>query len=70
MDTSYEFMWSMTSMTLLEVSRSDGEIIRCYFRSLDRNTGALTVSTLSVGASGENENWNPHAVRVEEIACR
>jgi CRISPR-associated endonuclease Csn1 len=46
-DSSYEFMWSMTSMTLLEVSRSDSEIIRCYFRSLDRNTGALTVSTVS-----------------------
>ena len=46
-DSSYEFMWSMTSMTLVEVSRSDSEIIRCYFRSLDRNTGALTVSTVS-----------------------
>jgi CRISPR-associated endonuclease Csn1 len=46
-DSSYEFMWSMTSMALLEVSRSEGEVVRGYFRSLDRNTGALTISTAS-----------------------
>jgi CRISPR-associated endonuclease Csn1 len=46
-DSSFEFMWSMASMTLLEISRSDGEPFRCHFRSLDRCTGALTVSTVS-----------------------
>jgi CRISPR-associated endonuclease Csn1 len=47
MDSSFEFMWSMTHMTLLEIVKTNGAVVRSYFRSLDRNTGALTVSNVS-----------------------
>ncbi len=46
-DLSFEFLWSINQMTFLEITKTDGEIIRSYFRSLDRNTGALTVSDVS-----------------------
>ncbi len=46
-DSSFEFLWSINQMTLLEITKTDGEVIRSYFRSLDRNTGALTVSDIS-----------------------
>lgn len=46
-DSTFEFLWSMNQMTLLEITKTDGEVIRSYFRSLDRNTGALTVSDIS-----------------------
>lgn len=39
-----EFLWSLHAMNLVELVKSDGEIIEGYFRSLDRNTGAVTVS--------------------------
>jgi CRISPR-associated endonuclease Csn1 len=43
-DTSMEYLWSMYAMSYLEVVKPDGEIIEGYFRSLDRNTGAIKVS--------------------------
>jgi CRISPR-associated endonuclease Csn1 len=44
LDTNSEFLWSLYSMSFLEIVKSDGEAIEGYFRSLDRNTGAVTVS--------------------------
>lgn len=39
-----EFLWSISSMSYLEMIKPDGELIEGYFKSLDRNTGAATVS--------------------------
>jgi CRISPR-associated endonuclease Csn1 len=39
-----EFIFSIGSMSLLEVAKPDGEIILHYFRALDRSTGALNLS--------------------------
>ena len=44
LDTNSQFLWSLYSMSFLEIVKSDGEAIEGYFRSLDRNTGAVTVS--------------------------
>jgi CRISPR-associated endonuclease Csn1 len=44
MDESAEFLWSIHPMSYLEIIKSNGERIEGYFRSLDRNTGAITVS--------------------------
>ena len=44
LDANSEFLWSLYSMSFLEIVKSDGEAIEGYFRSLDRNTGATTVS--------------------------
>jgi CRISPR-associated endonuclease Csn1 len=46
-DSTYEFLWSINQMALLEITKTDGEVIQSYFRSLDRNTGAITVSDIS-----------------------
>jgi CRISPR-associated endonuclease Csn1 len=43
-DETAEFLWSLHSMSFLEIVKSDGEVIEGYFRSFDRNTGAITVS--------------------------
>lgn len=43
-DTETEFLWSLYSMSFLELIKPDGEAIEGYFRSLDRNTGAITIS--------------------------
>jgi CRISPR-associated endonuclease Csn1 len=39
-----EFLFSIRSMSLLEVTKPDGEVILAYFRSLDRSTGAINLS--------------------------
>jgi CRISPR-associated endonuclease Csn1 len=44
-DGNAEFLWSLYSNSFLELTKTDGEIIEGYFRSLDRNTGAITVSS-------------------------
>lgn len=44
LDSDTEFLWSLHAMSFVQVVKSDGEIIEGYFRSLDRNTGAITVS--------------------------
>ncbi len=43
-DSSYDFLWSLYSNSLIEITKPDGESIEGYFRSLDRNTGAFTLS--------------------------
>jgi CRISPR-associated endonuclease Csn1 len=44
LDSDAEFLWSLYAMSLVEIVKSDGEVIEGYFRSLDRNTGAITLS--------------------------
>ena len=39
-----DFMFSVFSMSLIEVVKADGEVITHYLRSLDRSTGALNMS--------------------------
>jgi CRISPR-associated endonuclease Csn1 len=46
-DAGYTFRFSLNSMTLISVLKPDGEIIEGYLRNLDRNTGALTVSSIN-----------------------
>lgn len=43
----YKFVFSLYSMSLIEIHKSDGEVIEGYFRGLSRNTGALVVSNIS-----------------------
>ncbi|RIK93488.1 MAG: type II CRISPR RNA-guided endonuclease Cas9 [Proteobacteria bacterium] len=43
-DSSYRFCFSVYSFSYLEVVKSTGEIVEGYFRSFDRNTGAITLS--------------------------
>ena len=50
MTSEFRYIWSIYSMSLLELVKTDGEIIKAYFRSLDRNTGALLVSDISNSA--------------------
>lgn len=44
LDGSVEYRWSLYSNSFVKITKSDGEVIEGYFRSLDRNTGAITVS--------------------------
>jgi CRISPR-associated endonuclease Csn1 len=46
-DASYTFRFSLNSMSLISVLKPDGEVIEGYLRNLDRNTGALTVSSIN-----------------------
>lgn len=43
-DETYRFLWSVYPMSLLELTKADGEVILGYCRGLSRNTGALTIS--------------------------
>jgi CRISPR-associated endonuclease Csn1 len=47
LDATYEFLWSLYPMSLVEMVRPDGETICGYFRGLDRHTGALAVSAVA-----------------------
>lgn len=49
-DGTAEFLWSLHSMSFVEMVKPSGEVIEGYFRSLDRNTGAVTVSPHSTCA--------------------
>ena len=51
MTDQYQFLWSLYHMSLLEITKSDGEIIRGYFRGMDRDTGALKVSDVENSSS-------------------
>jgi CRISPR-associated endonuclease Csn1 len=44
MDSTFEFLWSIESMTFLEVVKSSGELVEGYFRGLDRTTGAIALA--------------------------
>lgn len=43
-DSSYEFLWSLYPMSLIELTKPDGEVILGYNRGFSRSTGAFTVS--------------------------
>jgi len=43
-DETYEFMWSLTPMTYLEIETSKGDLLQGYFRGMDRATGAIIIS--------------------------
>lgn len=47
MNGQYRFLWSIYHMSLLKITKPDGEIILGYFRGLDRDTGALKVSDVA-----------------------
>lgn len=49
-DATYEFLWSIYPMSLVELTKPDGEVIIGYQRSLDRNTGALTISSVNASS--------------------
>lgn len=43
----FSFRFSLYSMSLVEVHKRDGEVIKGYFRGLDRSTGAINLSNVS-----------------------
>jgi CRISPR-associated endonuclease Csn1 len=43
-DGTYEFVFSISPLSLLQLIKPDGEVIEGYFRGLDRTTGAFAVS--------------------------
>ena len=45
-DDKHQFLWSIYSMSLIELTKSDGEVILGYFRGLDRSTGAIHLSSV------------------------
>jgi CRISPR-associated endonuclease Csn1 len=47
MDTTYEFLWSIYPMSLLELTKADGVIVMGYFKGLDRSTGAINISEVT-----------------------
>ncbi len=50
-NTSFEFLFSLYPMNLVEMTKPDGETILGYFRGFDRHTGALAVSEVSDSSS-------------------
>jgi CRISPR-associated endonuclease Csn1 len=46
-DVSYDFLWSVYPMSLLQLTKSEGETIIGYFRGLDTNTGAFKISPVN-----------------------
>lgn len=44
MRNGYEFLWSLYSLSWIEVAKPTGEIVSGYFRGMDRSTGAITLS--------------------------
>ncbi|MDZ3836313.1 MAG: type II CRISPR RNA-guided endonuclease Cas9 [Rhodospirillales bacterium] len=43
-DSSYEFLWALNALQLIEVVKPHGEVIFGYFRGFDRASGNLEVS--------------------------
>ena len=43
-DAGFVFLFSLYSHTLLEVAKSDGVVIRGYFKGMNRSTGAITIA--------------------------
>jgi CRISPR-associated endonuclease Csn1 len=43
-DSEFDFLFSLYSHSLLEVVKSDGVVVRGYFKGMDRSTGAITIS--------------------------
>ena len=44
MDKGFRFMFSLYSLSLIEVTKSDREVVLGYFRSLDRSDGCINIS--------------------------
>jgi CRISPR-associated endonuclease Csn1 len=44
LDESHRFLFSLYSHSLLEVVKSDGLVIRGYFKGMDRSTGAIAIA--------------------------
>lgn len=44
MRDGYEFLWSLYSMSWVEVTKANGEVCEGYFRGMDRSTGAISIS--------------------------
>ena len=44
LDSTFEFLWSLTAMSFIEIVKPNGEVIDGYFRGLHRGTGAANVS--------------------------
>ncbi|MGZ8995004.1 MAG: hypothetical protein ACXW3P_00675 [Rhodospirillales bacterium] len=47
MDNSYEYMWALKQLSMIEVLKPDGEVVSGYFRSMDRSTGAINISPVN-----------------------
>jgi CRISPR-associated endonuclease Csn1 len=43
-DQTYEFCFSLSQNSLAEVTTPDGEVIRGYFKGVDRSTGAIALA--------------------------
>jgi len=43
-DGTYEFLFSLTQNSLLELTTPSGEVIKGYFKGLDRTTGAVSLA--------------------------
>jgi CRISPR-associated endonuclease Csn1 len=43
-DAGYQFLFSLYGNSLLEVAKSDGVVLRGYFRGMDRSTGAIALA--------------------------
>jgi CRISPR-associated endonuclease Csn1 len=41
---TFDFLFSVYPMSLIEIIKSDGEVLRGYFRGMDRSTGAVSLS--------------------------
>ena len=44
MDKGFRFRFSLYSLSLIEVTKSDGEVVLGYFRRLDRSDGFIKIS--------------------------
>ncbi len=44
LDNSFEFLWSITPMSYIEVIKKSGEIVEGYYRSMNRWTASVSVS--------------------------
>jgi len=47
MTADFSFQYSLYAMSLIEAFKKDGEIIKGYFRGIDRATGAVSISDVS-----------------------
>lgn len=43
-DSSFRFVFSLTSLSLIEITRPDGEVVLGYFRGLDRSNAKISIS--------------------------
>jgi CRISPR-associated endonuclease Csn1 len=53
LDATFDFLWSLNQMAYLEIETGKNDLIAGYYRGMDRNTGAITIS----------RHDNPNAIR-------